>query len=131
MNKLFLYLLPVLPLVSCDKEDAQEIVFFPEIPIVNEEYVTITMSGFTVNIRENEYGKTTAKNALTQLRSDLEEIETLFSKDVIDKMKTNPIWVERNINDGAAWYHADKQWLIDNAMNPEKSKCVEISNYVN
>ena len=51
MNKLFLYLLPVLPLVSCDKEDAQEIVFFPEIPIVNEEYVTIIMSGITVRIR--------------------------------------------------------------------------------
>lgn len=47
-------------------------------------------------------------------------------------MRTRPIWLEKNIGDGgAAWYHISKDWLIENKMNPEKAKCVEIKNYVN
>lgn len=39
------------------------------------------------------------------------------------------IWLEYNEqNHACAVYHPDRKWLIEHDMNPDKAKCVEISN---
>lgn len=43
-----------------------------------------------------------------------------------------PIWIEyKKLNDGAVWYHPNKNWLLENGYTAEMEKSVEIKNIEN
>lgn len=46
-------------------------------------------------------------------------------------MKSHPIWLEKDLTDGAAWYHVSKEWLASEGYMTEKWQCVELCNYEN
>ena len=128
---LYLYLFLGLSIMaSCQRKPDP-----PPDPITEKKevkYVDYVFSGFTVKIKDTYINTPDAKTALTLIESDLKEIVELIPLSALELMRLKPIWLEKDIQkDGAAWYHPNREWLIQNAMNPEKAKCVEINNYVN
>ena len=93
-------------------------------------FYTIEHEGFQFKIREEEYETTAAQSAMNLLKKNLTEINQLLPEAALKVMKKNPIWLEKNLTDGAAWYHPNKDWLVQQGYMPEKWHCVELCNYV-
>lgn len=122
----------LLMLSGCQKADPPPIdTPDPEIP-EKVGYKEYSFSGFTVKILEDKINEGDAIKALKLIEENLKEVTELFPEHTLGVMKERPIWLEKNVRtDGAAWYHTSKEWLIQNGMNPDKAKCVEINNYKN
>ena len=93
-------------------------------------FYTIEHEGFQFKIREEEYETTAAQSAMNLLKKNLTEINQLLPEAALKVMKKNPIWLEKNLTDGAAWYHPNKDWLAQQGYMTEKWHCVELCNYV-
>ena len=93
-------------------------------------FYTIEHEGFKFKIREEEYESTAAQSAMDLLKKNLTEINQLLPEAALKVMKKNPIWLEKNLTDGAAWYHPNKDWLAQQGYMTEKWHCVELCNYV-
>ena len=63
------------------------------------------------------------------LKVHLVQIERAVPKAAVEKLRTVPIWVERESppHDGMA-YHPNPDWLRKHNINPEKARCVELAN---
>jgi len=64
-----------------------------------------------------------------ELKHQFYQIQRRVPADAVKKLKRVPIWVE--LGEGhhpGLVYHPNPQWLSANEMNPEKARCVEISN---
>ena len=93
-------------------------------------FYTIEHEGFKFKIREEVYETPAARNAMDLLKKNLTEINNLLPEDALKVMKKNPIWLEKDLTDGAAWYHESKDWLASQGYMTEKWHCVELCNYV-
>ena len=93
-------------------------------------FYTIEHEGFKFKIREEVYETSAAQNAMDLLKKNLTEINNLLPEDALKVMKKNPIWLEKDLTDGAAWYHESKDWLASQGYMTEKWHCVELCNYV-
>ena len=93
-------------------------------------FYTLEHEGFKFKIREEEYNTPAAQSAIALLKENVEEINKLLPKSALDVMHKNPIWMERNLTDGAAWYHTSKDYLISQGYMVEKWHCVELCNFV-
>ena len=93
-------------------------------------FYTLEHEGFKFKIREEEYNTAAAQSAIALLKENFEEINSLLPKSALDVMHKNPIWMERNLTDGAAWYHTSKEWLESQGYMTEKWHCVELCNFV-
>lgn len=140
MKRLLLWAVLPLLLLSCqekihdpgkDNKGNQN----PDEPVAVKGFYTFEHEGFTFKIREEVYNTPSAQAAIAHLKEDLTEINALIPKAALDVMHKNPIWLEKDLTDGAAWYHANKDWLADQARTDsrymtEKWHCVELCNYV-
>ena len=93
-------------------------------------FYTIEHEGFSFKIREEVYETPAAQSAMTLLKKNLTEINQLLPETALKVMKKNPIWMEKDLTDGAAWYHNSKEWLASQGYMTEKWHCVELCNYV-
>ena len=93
-------------------------------------FYTIEHEGFSFKIREEVYETPAAQSAMTLLKKNLTEINQLLPETALKVMKKNPIWMEKDLTDGAAWYHNSKDWLASQGYMTEKWHCVELCNYV-
>ena len=93
-------------------------------------FYTLEHEGFKFKIREEEYNTPAAQSAIALLKENFEEINKLLPKYALDVMHRNPIWMERDLTDGAAWYHTSKEWLESQGYMTEKWHCVELCNFV-
>ena len=93
-------------------------------------FYTIEHEGFQFKIREEVYETTAAQSAMDLLKKNLTEINQLLPESALKVMKKNPIWLEKDLTDGAAWYHNSKDWLASQGYMTEKWHCVELCNYV-
>jgi hypothetical protein len=93
-------------------------------------FYTLEHEGFKFKIREEVYNTPAAQNAVRHLKEDLTEINNLLPETALKVMKKNPIWLEKDLTDGAAWYHNNKEWLASQGYMTEKWHCVELCNYV-
>ena len=100
-----------------------------ELVAINGFY-TLEHEGFKFKIREEEYNTPAAQSAISLLKENFEEINSLLPKSALDVMHKNPVWMERNLTDGAAWYHTSKEWLESQGYMTEKWHCVELCNFV-
>lgn len=98
-------------------------------------FYTLKHEGFEFKIREEVYNSSAAQDAIAHLKEDLEEINGLIPESALKVMKKNPIWLEKDLTDGAAWYHANRDWLAEQGKTDarymtDKWHCVELCNYV-
>ena len=100
-----------------------------ELVAVNGFY-SIEHEGFTYKIREEVYNTPAAQSAMDLLKKNLTEINSLLPEKALKVMHKNPIWLEKDLTDGAAWYHTSKDWLASQGYMVEKWHCVELCNYV-
>lgn len=96
-----------------------------------DDWTEFEHEGFTFKLRTWLCETPSAKEAIKCMKEDLEHINDIIPEDILKVMKKNPIWLEKDLNTGAAWYHISRDWLAQNDMMVEKAKCVEISNYEN
>lgn len=95
------------------------------------EWTEIEHEGFTFKIRTKEVSTAAAQNAVAQMKLNLSEINKIIPEKALKVMKAHPIWMEKDLTDGAAWYHVSKEYLASQGYMTEKWQCVEICNYVN
>lgn len=98
-------------------------------------FYTLEHEGFKFKIREEVYDTPAAQSAISHLKEDLTEINQLIPEAALKVMKKNPIWLEKDLTDGAAWYHNNRDWLAeqsekDSRYMTAKWHCVELCNYV-
>ena len=93
-------------------------------------FYTIEHEGFKFKIREEVYETPAAQNAMNLLKKNLTEINQLLPENALKVLKKNPIWLEKDLTDGAAWYHESKEGLASQGYMTEKWHCVELCNYV-
>lgn len=122
MKKLHYLFIVLFFLFSCEKEDP--------IPVIEgPTYTSVEMQGFTVTMRESEQGHPDMVAALEKLDGMLAEINTLLREPFLEIAQHRPIWLKLNlVENGAAWYHPNRDWLVANGHNPQKAYSVEISN---
>ena len=69
------------------------------------------------------------KRAIEVMDYQLFKIERVLPTAAVEKLQKVVIWLEyEEPHHPCAAYHPGRQWLVDNDMNPDKAKCVEISN---
>ena len=85
---------------------------------------------WTYMIRTEVMDTYAAKNAISLLHKNLDQIDGLLPEKALSVMHKQPIWLEKNLTDGAAWYHTSKDWLRSQGYMVEKWRCVELCNYV-
>ena len=98
-------------------------------------FYTLEHEGFKFKIREEVYETPAAQSAISHLKEDLTEINQLIPEAALKVMKRNPIWLEKDLTDGAAWYHNNRDWLAEQSVKDSrymtaKWHCVELCNYV-
>ena len=136
MKKLLLWAALPLLLLSCqekihdpgkdDKGDQDK-----EKMVVINGFYTLEHEGFSFKIREEVYNTPSAQTAIEHLKKDLTKINSLgLPETALKVMKKQPIWLEKDLTDGAAWYHPNKEWLAQQGYMTEKWHCVELCNYV-
>lgn len=139
-----MFLLAVLSLsmgaVSCKKDVVVDPAKNPGKEIPEEEkveekvpapegYVGYRHNDWTYIFKEADANTNGAKNARGLLEQNLDEIDGLLPEAALKVMHKQPIWLERNLTDGAAWYHSSREYLIQEGYMVEKWHCVELCNY--
>ncbi len=116
----------LVPVVSADETAPK---FAP-----TEDYAIESLHGWPVRV-QREFARQQPKlyeQALAHLRHQLYQIEHRLPQPAIDRLKQVTIWLEENEpHHPCAVYHPDAGWLRDHDMNPDKARCVEISNVKN
>ena len=136
MRKLLLWAALPLFLLSCQekihdpgKEDKGD--QNPDKMVVINGFYTLEHEGFSFKIREEVYNTPAAQTAIEHLKKDLTKINGLgLPEAALKVMKKQPIWLEKDLTDGAAWYHPNKEWLAQQGYMTEKWHCVELCNYL-
>jgi hypothetical protein len=96
-----------------------------------ENYETRRIEGWTVVVNKGLLGgePELADRTLTQLRIQLHEAARRLHPGPLGKLRGVRIWVEQaEPHFPCMVYHPDPGWLREHGMNPEKARCVEISN---
>jgi len=89
----------------------------------------IFFSGFKIILDPDQSEKVETKEALNILSGKLEEITKIIDQKHLDKLKKVPIWIQYKLmEDGAMWYHPNKEWLLSSGYPAEMAKSIEIKN---
>jgi hypothetical protein len=94
-------------------------------------YETRRIEGWQVLVHRELLAKEPelAATVLDLLRIQLVQVERRVPAPAVEKLRAIKIWVELNEpHHPCMVYHPDAGWLERHAMNPEKARCVEISN---
>ncbi len=107
-------------------EEAKDLAYEP-----TSNYRTRNVRGWTIYVHHRllEDDKELGDRALEQLDVKLYDITRMLPAGAVEKLHQIPIWLEHsNPQVAGACYHPNKQWLIENDFNPEKTRAIEISN---
>jgi hypothetical protein len=99
-----------------------------------DSYEARQIEGWTVLVNKRFLAKQAklAKETLTLLRAQLRQIVRRVPPAAVKKLRTIHFWVEENEpHHPCMTYHPNPKWLRQNGMNPEKARCVELSNAQN
>lgn len=99
-----------------------------------DAYEPQEVEGWTILVHKqllSEHGEL-AQEGLTQLRHQLYQVKRNVPAPAVKKLQNVKIWMELNHpKHPCMCYHPDRNWLLNNDMNPEKARCVEIANTQN
>ena len=137
-RKLYFLVLTLLTVLSCQEkivDPGKEGGKGTDKGLVAEKgFYTLEHEGFTYKFREEVYYTPAAQEAEALLKEKLTEINKLLPEDALVAMRKRPIYLEKDLTDGAAWYHASKEFLAeqglkDSRYTTDKWHCVELCNY--
>lgn len=97
-------------------------------------YESQNIQGFDVYIEVdalNNHPQETNEAIILLTSKLIEVIDFELKEEIIEELKLVKIFVDWNTTNGAAVYHPNLQWLIDNGYIEEKWKSIEISNITN
>ncbi|BCE03664.1 hypothetical protein [Marinicellulosiphila megalodicopiae] len=128
----YLRLLPFIILIflcGCKESQASGALEY-EIEIT---YSTINVQGFTIKITESLMDNSEYYSGVSLLHERLAVVVDVLPKSEIDFLKQNVIiWItdESEVyNIANVEYHKSAQWLINNNLNPDKAKGIEIHTF--
>jgi hypothetical protein len=93
-------------------------------------YESRTIEGWTVRVHRGFLDREPdlAARALGQLRHQLEAVTRAVPTRALTPLRRVVIWVEEDEpHHPCMAYHPDRGWLVENGMNPDKARCVEIA----
>ena len=92
-------------------------------------YEPMQIGGFRILLNKELKSKEPklTQQVIKELTSQLHQINRKVPIAAVEHLKKATIWVELNNSKGAC-HHPNRQWLIKNGYNPEKTGCVEIGN---
>lgn len=96
-----------------------------------DRYETREIQGWKVRVNSSllQDQPELAKKALALLDHQLYQVTHKLPADAVNTLRKVVIWVEENEpHHPCMVYHPDAGWLREHDMNPEKARCVEISN---
>ncbi|MFA7116392.1 MAG: hypothetical protein WC140_04065 [Bacteroidales bacterium] len=129
---LLFILLTIFSVVGCSNKGETQENIDPNTPDYPQNYIgfsDIKYKDFTFRVNNIIFNESDANSSIEFLKAKIDTIYTLIDISYIKKICKNPIWVEKNINNGGAWYNPSYDWLKENNMITAKAKCVEITNY--
>ena len=131
MTRVFLILVFVLPQSSALRADAKNSVRREKKFDPTKKYKALELEGWRVVVNKkllrNE--PELAQETLSLLRFQLYQITRVVPRPALVKLKQVKIWVEESEpHHPCMCYHPDVEWLVENDMNPDKEKCVELAN---
>jgi hypothetical protein len=97
----------------------------------SDHYQVRQIEGWSVHVNKAFLAKHSelAKETLALLRRQLGQIERRVPPEAVKKLRTIHFWVEENEpHHPCMAYHPDPDWLREHGMNPDKARCVELSN---
>jgi hypothetical protein len=97
----------------------------------SDRYEVRQIEGWTVVVNKRFLAKqaTLAQETLALLRQQFRQIELRVPAEAVTKLRTIHFWVEENEpHHPCMAYHPDPGWLRGHGMNPDKGRCVELSN---
>jgi hypothetical protein len=97
----------------------------------SNRYEIQEIEGWTVLVNKTFLAKQKelATETLTLLRKQFRQIVRCVPPAAVKKLRTIHFWVEENEpHHPCMTYHPNPEWLRQNGMNPEKARCVELSN---
>jgi hypothetical protein len=117
------FLLGLQPTASADREPGG---YEP-----TDHYASREIEGWTVLVNKDFLAEQPelAERTLSLLRFQLFQVERRLPAKAVETLRTIRIWVEENEpHHPCMTYHPDAGWLRANGMNPDKARCVELSN---
>jgi hypothetical protein len=96
-----------------------------------DDYAPVRIEGWTVLVNKKFRAREPelADRTLALMRRQLGQIVNRLPAAAVKKLRTIRIWIEENEpHTPCMTYHPDPEWLRANDMNPEKARCVELSN---
>jgi hypothetical protein len=97
----------------------------------SDRYEVRQIEGWPVHVNQRFLARQPklAKETLALLREKLRQIERRLPAAAVKKLRTIQFWVEENEpHHPCMTYHPDPAWLREHGMNPDKARCVELSN---
>ena len=99
--------------------------FWGERPL--KHFVRLNIESFRVMYPIKYQNDTATIKAVEKMKKDLAHITRMVREKFVNLFRRKIIWMDNN-SQGAACYHDNVQWLIDNGHMRDKSKCIEINN---
>jgi hypothetical protein len=99
-----------------------------------DKYEVRDMEGWRVLVNRDLINKRAelCRDTLKLLQYELFQIDRMLPKAAVEKLRKITIWVEAaEPHHACMTYHPSAKWLVENNMNPEKARCVEIANAKN
>ncbi len=96
-----------------------------------DRYASREIEGWTVLVNKGFLAEQPelAERTLSLLRFQLFQVERRLPAKAVETLRTVRIWVEENEpHTPCMTYHPAAGWLRENGMNPDKARCVELSN---
>ena len=131
INQLLLMLMLVA--VSVEGQEKRAVDLIPQYD-PSSNYRDVKLRGYTIRVNKllMRGHSDLYKQSLEVMDHQLYKIQRVVPAAAVKKLQTVVIWLEYDEpHHPCAAYHPGRQWLVENGMNPEKVKCVEISNATN
>ena len=97
--------------------------------IKTEDYLMVQIDDRRVFIHPEIKNSPIKKDLLDLLRVKLFDVKRVLPKVSYEKIKDVSIWVDNgDFGCPGACYHPSKIWLLENGLNPDKEKSIQIGN---
>ncbi|MGJ8657211.1 MAG: hypothetical protein ACSHX6_12240 [Akkermansiaceae bacterium] len=111
----------IIPVTASAKPQAPE----KKQTLQSTDYSLFVIRGWSIFLEKSIHNHPRGKIAAELLDTKLAEIEKLINPEILTKLQAVPIWLNKDIRQGAC-YHPNPKWLAENNRMTEKAGSIEI-----